>query len=208
MRARFSFGQGPPAADVPRGALTGAGAPARGCLDSGGEDLKDLRQIDETDAAGVVDPGTAGVRLRAMTEADLPEVMRVERAAFRYPWSEPMLRSELAHEWAHLLIAESGAPERPAIAGFIVFWIICGELHVLNVAVEPRSQRRGVGRELLGAAMTQARLAEVTYATLEVRRSNRAAIRLYESFGFRTNAVRPKYYVENDEDAFVMGLAM
>lgn len=149
------------------------------------------------------------VRLREMTPDDLPEVMRIERAAFRYPWSELMLRSEMAHEWAHLLIAESekGAG-RSAMLGFIVFWIICGELHVLNVAVDPTAQGQGVGRGLMDAAMDRARRAEVTYATLEVRRTNRVAIRLYESFGFRTTAIRPKYYVENDEDALVMGRSL
>jgi ribosomal-protein-alanine N-acetyltransferase len=143
-----------------------------------------------------------------MVSADLPEVMRIERAAFRYPWSELMLRSEMAHEWAHLRIAEKGEEKAPVMLGFIVFWIVCGELHVLNVAVDPDAQHRGVGRALMRAAMDQAKGADVTYATLEVRRTNRAAIRLYESFGFKTTAIRPKYYVENDEDALVMGRAM
>lgn len=144
-----------------------------------------------------------------MVPDDLPEVMRIERAAFRYPWSELMLRSEMAHEWAHLIVAEADkGADRAAMLGFIVFWIICGELHVLNVAVEPAAQHQGVGHGLMRAAMEKARLAGVTYATLEVRRSNRAAIHLYESFGFKTTAIRPKYYVENDEDALVMGLSL
>ncbi len=164
-----------------------------------------MRQFPTNSSAA---PSQGAVRLREMVPADLPEVMRIERAAFRYPWSELMLRSEMAHEWAHLVVAEAGAAPRQAMLGFIVFWIICGELHVLNVAVDPPAQRRGVGRELLRAAMDRARQAEVSYATLEVRRTNRAAIRLYESFGFKTTAIRPKYYAENGEDALVMGRSM
>lgn len=161
-----------------------------------------------TDSDSVSTSSQKNFRLRDITQADLPEAMRIERAAFRYPWSEFMLQSEMTHEWSHVCLAEEGDVERPTMLGFIVFWIICDELHVLNIAVDPVQQRRGVGRALMRAAMTQARQAAATYATLEVRRTNRAAIRLYESFGFRTTAIRPKYYVENGEDALVMGLAM
>jgi ribosomal-protein-alanine N-acetyltransferase len=41
-------------------------------------------------------------------------------------------------------------------------------------------------------------------ATLEVRRSNDAALKLYEKFGFRITAVRRSYYTRPDEDALVL----
>jgi ribosomal-protein-alanine N-acetyltransferase len=43
-------------------------------------------------------------------------------------------------------------------------------------------------------------------ATLEVRRSNAAAIALYERLGFRVCAVRPRYYSRPDEDALILWL--
>lgn len=183
---------------------------------------------------GETAPARLVPQLRDMVEGDLGEVMRVEREAFEYPWSEAMLRGEFMHEWAHIVVAEiDDAPatsdakhanlntsnttsglkcaennsEHPTcrLVGFIVFWLIAGELHVLNVAVAPLAQRRGVGRALMDEAFRRARDANVTEATLEVRRSNLAAIRLYESFGFATTAIRRGYYEENGEDALVMG---
>ena len=42
------------------------------------------------------------------------------------------------------------------------------------------------------------------YVTLEVRRSNQGAIDLYQKFGFRSVGIRPRYYVDDREDAVVM----
>jgi len=44
--------------------------------------------------------------------------------------------------------------------------------------------------------------------TLEVRRSNAAAQRLYRRFAFRAVGVRPNYYAEDNEDAVVMLLEL
>jgi len=139
-----------------------------------------------------------------MVPTDLPEAMRIERLAFAHPWSEELFRRELTHAWSTILLAEEPGPQGPLLRGFIIFWIIHDEVHILNVATDPTQLRRGIAKALIAEALAQGKQAGAVLATLEVRRSNTPAIRLYESFGFRTVGVRPKYYSDENEDGLVM----
>ncbi|MBI3182007.1 MAG: ribosomal protein S18-alanine N-acetyltransferase [Myxococcales bacterium] len=140
-----------------------------------------------------------------MEPVDLPAVDALERAAFRNPWSLELMRRELTHEWSTIYLAEEAdAAGGKRLLGFMVFWLVHDEVHVLNVAVAPAQRRRGVGRALLQAALERGRRHRCVLATLEARRSNAAALGLYKSFGFREVGVRPNYYADDGEDAIVM----
>jgi ribosomal-protein-alanine N-acetyltransferase len=131
--------------------------------------------------------------------------MEIEAAGFRHPWSEGQLRAELGHAWSVVLAAverEPGGPER--MVGYIVYWLVHDEVHVLNVATAPEARRRGVGRSLMEAAAAHGRRSGCRLVTLEVRRSNAPAQALYRALGFRQVGVRPRYYAEEGEDAIVM----
>jgi len=141
-------------------------------------------------------------QLRPMTSADLPRVMEIEQVAFRNPWSRDLLARELGHDWSTILVAEEPGVRGMTLLGFVIFWV----LHVLNVATAPDHRRRGVGRAVLQAALDVGRQKRCSLATLEVRRSNAAALELYRSFGFRPVGIRPNYYVDEGEDAIVMVL--
>ncbi len=138
-------------------------------------------------------------QVRRLTYADLPQVMAVERRAFGTPWSLAMFVLELSKPSGICLAALRD--ER------IVAYVICSRYdtvwHVMNVAVDPSARRTGVA-----TAMLRALLAEIGDArarlTLEVRRSNAAAIALYERFGFRSAGTRRRYYQDNGEDALIM----
>lgn len=93
-------------------------------------------------------------------------------------------------------------------AGFALAWSVADEVHVLNVATDPEHRRRGIGRALMGAIVDRARSGKARLVLLEVRRSNRAAIRLYRSQGFSAIGVRRAYYADNREDAIEMMLAL
>jgi [ribosomal protein S18]-alanine N-acetyltransferase len=149
------------------------------------------------------------IAYRRMRHADLPRVMEIERAAFVHPWSDALLARELSHDWSTVLLATAPRPrpaggEAEAILGFVVFWLVHDELHVLNVAVAPEERKRGVARALMRQAEERARQGGARLATLEVRRSNAAAIALYLSMGYRQVGIRPNYYAEEGEDAIVM----
>ena len=141
-----------------------------------------------------------GFELRRMQMDELPEVMEVERRAFAHPWSAELLRRELTHDWSTILLALEGG----RVVGFVIFWVVVDEIHVLNVAVDPVHRRRGIARILLAELLDRGRANGLSMATLEVRRSNEAALALYAGLGFRNVGVRKGYYVEEREDAIVM----
>jgi ribosomal-protein-alanine N-acetyltransferase len=134
--------------------------------------------------------------------ADMERIVEIEREGFLHPWSRDLLERELSHTWSRLLLAEEG-PSGPVL-GYIVYWLVHDEVHVLNVATAVAARRRGVGRALMEAAEEEGRRRGARLSTLEVRRSNAPAIALYRTMGYRQVGVRPNYYAEEREDAIVM----
>ncbi len=154
-----------------------------------------------------VEPAAAPLALRPMRADDLSRVVEIEETGFRNPWSRELLERELGHAWSTILLAvelEEAGAER--ILGYVVFWLVHDEVHVLNIATALEARRRGVGRALMCAAHEHGRRRGAALATLEVRRSNAPAIELYRSLGYRHVGVRPNYYQEEGEDAIVMVL--
>jgi ribosomal-protein-alanine N-acetyltransferase len=152
------------------------------------------------------------LEIRRMRPDDLDEVMVIEKAAFRHPWSAELFRRELEHDWSTILVALEplaplalpGKPPSERVAGFIIFWLVHDEVHILNVAVAPEFRRRGIARTLMMEAEKRAHAANAALMTLEVRRSNQGALDLYREFDYRAVGVRPNYYVDEGEDAIVM----
>ncbi|MBI3609056.1 MAG: ribosomal protein S18-alanine N-acetyltransferase [Nitrospirae bacterium] len=135
-----------------------------------------------------------------MTERDLDEVLAIERTSFSNPWTEGMFLAELRENpFAQFLITVRDG----AIIGYAGGWLIVDELHLLNLAVHPDFRRRGVADQLVDR-LFRCGGGRITKASLEVRRSNGAAIALYERFGFHSVGVRPRYYMDPSEDALVM----
>ena len=147
-------------------------------------------------------PPGAGLALRRAGAEDVDRVLEIEKEGFLHPWSRDLVERELVHSWSRLLLAEDG-PGGPVV-GYIVFWLVHDEVHVLNVASALVARRRGVGRALMVAAEEEGRRHGARLSTLEVRRSNAPAIALYLELGYRQVGVRPNYYAEEREDAIVM----
>ncbi|HEY3356751.1 MAG TPA: ribosomal protein S18-alanine N-acetyltransferase [Polyangia bacterium] len=140
-----------------------------------------------------------------MRADDLDEVMEIERLSFRAPWSRRVFLEELERDWAHIdLIKERGG----GVVAFCNHWLVRDEVHILNLATHPDARRQGHAARLMRHVVEFARTHKCRYLTLEVRRSNHGAIRLYRDFGFRPVGIRPNYYVEDQEDAIVMLLEL
>src|SRR5512142_3256714 len=95
-------------------------------------------------------PPPAGLVLRLAAKDDVDRVLEIEQEGFAHPWSRELVERELEHAWSRLLLAEDG-PGGPVV-GYIVFWIVHDEVHVLNVATSLAARRRGIGRALMVAA--------------------------------------------------------
>lgn len=154
-----------------------------------------------------LEPTPRSLRLRRMLAVDLDAVMVLNRAAFDHPWSQHLIERELGHDWSTILLAEDPGDE-DGLLGFLVFWTVHDEIHILNVATAPRCRRQGVAEALLVESLRRGREGQATLATLEVRRSNLPAIGLYRKLGFDVAGVRPHYYADEDEDALVMNLKL
>jgi ribosomal-protein-alanine N-acetyltransferase len=144
------------------------------------------------------------LRFRPATAADVPRLMEIEQAGFRRPWSEALLRRELENAWSSVVVAVEEAAGGERVVGYCISWLVHDEVHVLNIATAPEARRLGVGRALMRQATERGRQRGARLATLEVRRSNEAALALYRSLGYRQVGVRSNYYAEEAEDAIVM----
>jgi ribosomal-protein-alanine N-acetyltransferase len=140
------------------------------------------------------------VEVRRLAYSDLPAVISIERRSFPAPWSLAMFVLELSKPSGICLAASED--------GELLGYLVCSRYdrvwHLMNVAVAPERRRQGVARRLISRLIEEG--GGGLPFTLEVRASNNEAIAMYESLGFRSAGVRPRYYQDNGEDALIMWL--
>lgn len=143
--------------------------------------------------------------IRPMQAADLVGVEAVEQAAYDYPWSRAVFRDCLLAGYYSLVLDVGGT-----VSGYAIMSIAASEAHILNLCVYPDLRRLGYGRRLLNALLFKAHDSAVKQVFLEVRPSNRGAIKLYSSAGFEEIGIRPAYYQAKDgrENAVVLSLSL
>lgn len=141
--------------------------------------------------------------IRPMTVADLDTVIQIEEAAHSFPWTRGILADCLSVGYESWVLQQE-----EQIVAFAFMQVAAGQSHILNIAVMPTHQRQGIGRTLLQFLLKLAKEKQVEMMLLEVRRSNTAAIVLYETFGFNEIGIRKDYYpaVKGKEDAIMFAL--
>jgi [ribosomal protein S18]-alanine N-acetyltransferase len=144
------------------------------------------------------------VTIRDMKESDLEEILAIEKKSFADPWSRRLFKETLSfpHSVNFVLQEATGA-----LVGYINFYLIAGEAHMLNLAIHRDWRKKGLASRLLNHAIDFLRHRGAAHFFLEVREGNLEAIRLYSKFGFEHIGRRKRYYVETNEDALVMHLA-
>jgi ribosomal-protein-alanine N-acetyltransferase len=140
------------------------------------------------------------IDIRKLALGDLTAVEAIEQRAYPTPWSRSMFASELAKPTSICL----GAFEGEELVGYVINSRYVDAWHVMNVAVHPEHQGRGIATALLVRLFVLTREDERRGYTLEVRVSNEDAIRLYEKLGFEARGTRRGYYTDNREDALIM----
>jgi len=162
--------------------------------------------------------------IREMTPDDMPGVLQVEADCYDFPWSEKVFSDCRESGYTCVVVeldpgADSGeadsstSSESPSLGGHGIMMFGPDEAHVLNLCVVGALRRLGVARQLLRHLITLAAQHDAKEVFLEVRESNVAAIRLYESMGFNRIAVRSRYYdcstsASGREDAMIYALTL
>jgi [ribosomal protein S18]-alanine N-acetyltransferase len=139
--------------------------------------------------------------LRPAAPSDIDQIHALEQACSQNPWTHDGIATSLSSQGSVFLVMEN---QENRIIGFACSSLILDELHILEVAVDKDSRDRGFGTLLINKLLQTAATKSAKRAYLEVRRSNRSAIRLYEKCGFTAEAVGAGYYGDG-EDAVFMG---
>jgi ribosomal-protein-alanine N-acetyltransferase len=140
------------------------------------------------------------IEIRRLQLRDLSAIDVIERAAYPTPWSRSMFAGELAKPSSICL----GAFLDNRLVGYLIVSRYVDAWHVMNVAVASEYRRRGIASTLLGQLFELTSDDHRRGYTLEVRVSNKSAIKLYERLGFRSRGIRRGYYTDNREDALIM----
>ncbi|MEG2700623.1 MAG: ribosomal protein S18-alanine N-acetyltransferase [Hungatella sp.] len=140
--------------------------------------------------------------IRRMCAQEIARVAELERSCFSCPWSLKLLEEGLLSPLDVYYVVE----EEGLLCGYCDLRVIAGEGEIERIAVHPDCRGRGFAKQMMEQMVSFAKEQGVSEITLEVRTGNLAAIRLYESYGFREEAVRKGYYREPLEDGIIMWL--
>lgn len=143
----------------------------------------------------------AEMTIRQANVNDVEDIYEIEKLCFPDPWSRDALIYELeSNPRAFYIVADL----ENQVVGYAGLWWIGDEGHITNVAVRPGFRNRKIGEGIVNVMIDFTTKEGMKHHTLEVRRSNEPAIKLYEKFGFQVEGVRKEYYLNNHEDALIM----
>ena len=137
---------------------------------------------------------------RLMNNDDIPMVARIEKECFSSPWSEDEIKATFSREDSIYCVVEKDG----AVIGYAAFFFVLDEGNIINIGVLPEFRKQKVGERLLEILIEHAKIRGVERLFLEVRESNKAAIGLYEKFGFEKEGTRKNFYAEPVENGIVM----
>ncbi|MDG1872676.1 MAG: ribosomal protein S18-alanine N-acetyltransferase [Mariniblastus sp.] len=140
------------------------------------------------------------VHIRWMIRRDMPEVLKIEKSSFEFPWSEEDFIRCLRQRNCIGMVAEYD--ER--VVGFMIYELHKDQLHVLNFSVRPDVRRRGIGMQMVNKLIGKLSQQRRNRIVLEIRETNLAAQMFFKNLGFMAVSVLRDYYDDTVEDAYVM----
>lgn len=147
------------------------------------------------------EPAYPEVELTRMRRRHLRGILKIEARVYPRPWSGSLFLSELAQRATRSYIVAKVDGE---VVGYAGMMFTGPEAHVTNIAVDPDLHSMKIGSRLLLHLCTEAVARGADQISLEVRVSNEKAQAMYEKFGFGIVSIRRGYYIETNEDAYVM----
>ncbi len=139
-----------------------------------------------------------------MKEGDLPYILEIENVSFPNPWHEMTFRGEIYNKPISFPFVIVFKPQKKVI-GYVVFWQLKEQIQINNIAIHPDYRRMGIAEAVLQQVLSEVRMGETKFVTLEVRPSNIAARTLYNKLGFDVLGIKEDYYHDPPEPALVMG---
>ena len=140
------------------------------------------------------------IMIRKMTMDDLDTVVEIEKECFSVPWSKQGFMDALQKTDAYYIVAVTD----DRVVGYCGAYGVCDEADINQVAVTGNYRRSGIGERMVRQLLDGLKERGYLYTTLEVRKSNTAAIALYEKLGFVSEGIRKNFYEKPTEDAIIM----
>ena len=140
------------------------------------------------------------MEIRPMEQKDIAQVAAIESDTFSKPWSCESFEKSLKLSNTIYLVVDN----HHEIVGYCGIYCMFDEGNITNVAVKKDVRNKGIGYGMLLELLKEAKKYAVESVFLEVRKSNEAAIHLYEQLGFKSEGIRKDFYEMPREDAIIM----
>ena len=140
------------------------------------------------------------MHVEPMRLEDLDEVLYIEKGSFPTPWSRNMFLEEMENRNSRLIVFKVEG----AVVGYVCFWAVLDEAHLLNIAVHPTKRHQGFGQLIMAEIEALCIKEGLKRVILEVARKNVAARSLYRKCGFHSIGFRKNYYGVTKDDALIM----
>ncbi len=140
------------------------------------------------------------IEIRKMDLSDISYVYNEELKIFGKSLGEKTLYNEIIYnKMSRYFIALVDGRR----AGYVGSWLTIPNAEILNLFVSEKYRGLGIGKKLMAEVLAVCNENEIKMLTLEVRKSNDYAIKMYQGLGFKTSSIRKKYYADG-EDALLM----
>ena len=93
------------------------------------------------------------------------EILHIENASFVSPWNTRSFAEEVDRPISRLLAMKTDS----RLSGYICFWIVAGEIHLMKMAIHPEMRGNGLGFFLLTRMIEEGRSEKAEKVWLEVR---------------------------------------
>lgn len=112
-------------------------------------------------------------------------------------WTKEQYKDDIKLKYSNYY----GLFENKQLLGYVHFHHFDEQAELINFAIHPLYQGKGLGFTLLKQSME---LLQFQQCLLEVRNSNHSAISVYKKIGFEIISQRANYYKDPIEDALIM----
>ncbi len=143
---------------------------------------------------------------RPVVEDDVEFLVKLDAANPVSGWTSSQFIQELNNPYSQVLVLTDDETDEMRV-GYIVFWTLPDEIHILNIAVDLDWRGLGLGKKLMFSAINEAHRKKVKQVYLEVRSGNQGARGLYRGLGFQEMPLKKQYYSDG-EDAIPMILPL